>query len=160
MKILVLILALALVVLAAGGIFFYLSFSVKPVDFVSQLDSDFTAEDLSGFDRKNDAMFEATDFFQKGQGQAAIYNQGDKNILRFENFSVTNGPDLYIYLSKEKDLTGLRPDIGEFISLGKLKNVQGEQTYFLLENYQDYPSVAIWSRVFGVMFAAAEFDFK
>lgn len=145
-----------LAIVAGTGIFFYLSFSIEPQDIINQADSDMTLEDLSGFDRVGDAEFTMIDLIHKGSGQAAVYEQDQKSILRFENFNVTNGPDLYVYLSKERNLEGLRPDIGDFVSLGKLKSPIGDQTYLLPENYEDYPSVLIWCRAFGVLFSVAE----
>ena len=55
-------------------------------------------------------------------GQAAIYKVSNKWQLRLENFSVSNGPDLKIYLSKEQQPV-------HFIKVGDLKSVSGNQTY-------------------------------
>ena len=40
--------------------------------------------------------------------------QDGSNILRLENLRVTNGPDLYVYLSRDKSAS-------DFVSIGKLK---------------------------------------
>ena len=44
--------------------------------------------------------FNEVDIIHKDRGQATLFAMGDKHILRFENFQVTNGPDLYVYLTK------------------------------------------------------------
>lgn len=146
-----------LILIIGAGVFFYFALDDKPQAVIDQSESDMTGEELSGFERQKDAEFNMIDLVHKGQGQAAVYSDGEKNILRFENFSVTSGPDLFVYLSKEKNLDGLRPEIGEFVSLGKLKSSKGEQTYILPDNYEDYGSVLVWCRAFGVLFSVAEF---
>lgn len=55
-------------------------------------------------------------------GTARIYRQDNKLILSLENFNSTSGPDLRVYLSKE-----IQPV--NFISLGKLKSLSGNQLY-------------------------------
>lgn len=56
-------------------------------------------------------------------GKAEIYEKNGVYTLVFSSdFTVSNGPDLYVYVSKEQ-----RPI--NFISLGKLKSVNGGQVY-------------------------------
>src|SRR3989344_5021230 len=43
--------------------------------------------------------FGEIDFVHKGSGQAKIIEIDGKTFLRLENFAVTSGPDLYVYLS-------------------------------------------------------------
>src|SRR4030067_821791 len=43
--------------------------------------------------------FVGADDFHKGSGTAVIVRAGTQRGLRFENFQVTNGPDLYVYLA-------------------------------------------------------------
>ena len=40
--------------------------------------------------------FVGADNFHQGEGTATIFQQGDQRVLRFEDFSVTNGPDLHV----------------------------------------------------------------
>jgi hypothetical protein len=45
-------------------------------------------------------QFNAIDGLHKGEGTAAIYRQPDgRFVVRLDPFQVTNGPDLYVYLS-------------------------------------------------------------
>jgi hypothetical protein len=76
-------------------------------------------------------------------------NGGD--VLRLENFKSTNGPDLYVYLSTDKDAS-------EFINLGKLKANNGNQNYEIPNevNFAEYNRVLIWCKAFGVLFGSAE----
>ena len=55
-------------------------------------------------------------------GNVRIYQRDAKLILALENFKSTNGPDLRVYLSKEMQPVN-------FIELGRLKSVQGNQLY-------------------------------
>src|SRR5918994_4827495 len=72
--------------------------------------------------------FEGADDFHFGRGDALLIQTGpDSYVLRFENFSVRNGPDLFVYLSKEQD--GRR--VEESLNLGKLKATDGAFNYEL-----------------------------
>ncbi|MEP6597692.1 MAG: DM13 domain-containing protein [Ginsengibacter sp.] len=55
-------------------------------------------------------------------GLAKIYKKEGKYILALENFVTTNGPDLKVYLSKEKFPVN-------FIKLGNLQSTNGNQLY-------------------------------
>ena len=55
-------------------------------------------------------------------GVARVYQTNGLWKLRLENFNTNNGPDLKVYLSKEKQPLN-------FVSLGSLKAVSGEQEY-------------------------------
>lgn len=86
-------------------------------------------------------------------GRAVVYKVDGESLLRFENFNVTPGPDLFVYVSPT-DVPTSR-DLGEFKNLGKLKAAEGEQTYNLPDGYEDYPYVVIWCRAFSHLFAVA-----
>lgn len=55
-------------------------------------------------------------------GQAKIYLKSGKYILALENFLTSNGPDLKVYLSKDRGPA-------EFIKLDNLKSTNGNQLY-------------------------------
>jgi hypothetical protein len=80
--------------------------------------------------------------------------QGDgRQYVRYENLKTINGPDIYVYLSK---------DIGakEFISLGKVKSTEGESNYEIPAGVDpaEYRYVLIWCKQFGVLFNSAEIN--
>ncbi len=83
-------------------------------------------------------------------GTAKIIAVGDLTYLRFENFEVTNGPDLRVYLTSEGD-------VKNGLHLEKLKGSKGDQNY-LLENIdlQMYDTVVIYCQPFGVYFGEAQ----
>ena len=85
-------------------------------------------------------------------GTAKIIKVGDLTYLRFENFEVTNGPDLRVYLTSEGD-------VKNGLHLEKLKGNKGDQNY-LIENIdlQMYDTVIIYCQPFGVYFGEAQLD--
>jgi len=92
------------------------------------------------------------DGIHDAQGKAyTIPLEDGRDVLRLENFKSTNGPDLYVYLSTDKDAS-------EFINLGKLKANSGNQNYEIPNeaNLVEYNQVLIWCKAFGVLFGSAE----
>ncbi len=82
-------------------------------------------------------------------GKAEVISVGDISFLRFEDFEVTNGPDLHVYMTKKGDV-----DTG--IDLGKLKGNKGSQNYELSGiNTDVYDTVIIYCQPFHVYFASA-----
>ena len=101
--------------------------------------------------------FRDADSFHKGSGTATIYSSPDgQNVLRLEDFRVTNGPDLRVLLVPASDPQG-RDDVEGYIELGKLKGNMGNQNYFLPEGEDGsgYGSVVIYCRPFHVVFSVA-----
>ena len=74
-----------------------------------------------------------------------------KKFIRFENFKVTNGPDLYVYLSTDKSAS-------DFIDIGRLKANIGNQNYEVPEgtDLTKYGTVLIWCKAFSVLFGSAD----
>jgi hypothetical protein len=97
--------------------------------------------------------FQGADDFHFGEGRAAIIETDDGLVLRFEDFSVLNGPDLHVYLS---------PDPNGYadgsIDLGALKATDGVFGYELPDDIdlETVASVVIWCQPFAVQFAHAE----
>ena len=101
--------------------------------------------------------FRDADSFHKGSGTATIYRGADgQNVLRLEDFRVTNGPDLRVLLVPNPDPQG-RDDVAGYIELGKLKGNMGNQNYFLPEGEDGsgFGSVVIYCRPFHVVFSVA-----
>ena len=101
--------------------------------------------------------FMGADNFHEGEGTAVIFQQGDERVLRFEDFRVTNGPDLHVILSKNPNPTG-RTDIGDdYIDLGSIKGNVGNQNYEISADVDldEYQSVIIYCVPFHVLFSSA-----
>ena len=101
--------------------------------------------------------FVDADDFHKGSGTATIYQQGEEQVLRFEDFDVTNGPDLHVILTKHP-APASRSDVGDdYIDLGSLKGNQGNQNYDIPAgtDLSQYQGVVIYCVPFHVVFATA-----
>jgi hypothetical protein len=101
--------------------------------------------------------FAGADSFHQGSGSATIYQQGDQRVLRFEEFSVTNGPDLHVILTRHPSPAS-RDDVGEdYIDLGSLKGNMGNQNYDIPADVDlsEYQGVVIYCVPFHVVFATA-----
>lgn len=101
-----------------------------------------------------EGSFQDADSFHKGAGQARIFQQGEQRVLRFEDFTVTNGPDLHVLLVEKLD-----SDMGETVDLGKLKGNVGNQNYEIPSDLDlsKYSGVMIYCQPFHVVFATAAF---
>jgi hypothetical protein len=100
--------------------------------------------------------FEGADEFHFGQGMASIIETGPGVFtLRFEAFSVRNGPDLYVYLSSAR--AGYADDA---LELGTLKATDGAFGYPLPDGLDptEFESAVIWCKQFSVQFAVAPLE--
>ena len=96
------------------------------------------------------------DGIHNAEGTAKVIPLEDgTNILRLENLRVTNGPDLYVYLSPDKDAS-------DIVNVGKLKANNGNQNYDITKgtDLSKYDTVLIWCRPFSVLFGSAELNSK
>jgi Electron transfer DM13 len=92
------------------------------------------------------------DGIHDAQGIAKVIPiEGGGKVLRLEDLVVTNGPDLYVYLSTDKSAS-------DFVNLGRLKANIGNQNYQIPEgtDLTKYDTVLIWCKAFSVLFGSAE----
>lgn len=84
-------------------------------------------------------------------GKASILLKDNVHSLALENFSSTNGPDLYVYISKQ-----ITPNA--IVDLGRLKSTNGNQVYTLTTpfNISEYKYVIIYCKQFSRPFGTAE----
>jgi hypothetical protein len=102
-------------------------------------------------------QFQDADSFHQGSGSATIYQLPDGGlVLRFEDFSVTNGPDLHVLLASEP-APASRDDLGDYLDLGSLKGNVGNQNYDIPPDtdLSQFKSVVIYCVPFHVVFATA-----
>jgi Electron transfer DM13 len=100
--------------------------------------------------------FYGSDDFHFGRGTAKITEVAPGRYhLRLEEFSVRNGPDLYVYLSP--DATGYTDGA---LELGRLKATDGAFGYDLPEGTDPaaFASAIIWCKQFSHLFATAPFE--
>jgi hypothetical protein len=103
-------------------------------------------------------QFNQIDVLHSGSGTATLYGLPDGSlVLRFENFRVTNGPDLHVILTRNEN--PLTPDdVGtDYIDLGPLKGNVGNQNYNVPAeiDFSDYQAVVIYCVPFQVVFSVA-----
>ena len=81
------------------------------------------------------------------QGNVKIYQQNNIHSLKLENFTISSGPDLKVYLSKTDSPS-------DFINLG---NLNPDFTYTIPQqvNLADYPYVLIHCQQYNHLFAIA-----
>jgi hypothetical protein len=85
-------------------------------------------------------------------GKLHIYLENANYKLRFENFSISNGPDLKVYLAKTDALS-------EYINLGNLKI----NAVYMIPNQVDlstYKYVLVYCQQYSHLFAFAELTQK
>ena len=99
--------------------------------------------------------FHGADDFHFGNGQALLIETAPGvYTVRFENFSVRNGPDLFVYLSSNPE--GFSDDA---INLGGLKGTDGAFNYEVPAgtDISAFKSAIVWCDEFDVLFATAPF---
>jgi hypothetical protein len=105
--------------------------------------------------------FTEIDAVRTGKGSVKLYRSADGSLmLRLDDFSVTNGPDLAVYLSsavapKTRDelSSGGMPEF----RVGPLKGNQGNQQYNIPKELKvaNYRSVVIFSDALRVIYSSA-----
>lgn len=100
-------------------------------------------------------QFSDIDLAHRGSGTATILQQGDRRVLRFTDFEVTNGPDLHVYLLPEGS-TGANGYVGH-IDLGELKGNVGDQNYEISADIDlsNVTRILIYCQPFSVPFSVA-----
>lgn len=132
---------------------------------LKNLDEDFEAavdlvkDEVMEKDEKMDddvkliAMGDFKDSAHHVEGKALLVEDGNKKIVRFEDFDTINGPALFIYLSS---------DLGDsdFVNLGEIKATKGNVNYEVPEgtDTEKYNKVLVWCEPFRVLFSYAELE--
>ncbi len=91
-----------------------------------------------------------------GSGTATLLrDENGQLFLRFEDFSVTNGPDLFVYLT-----TGGDSNVEAGLNLGSNKATDGNINYEIPPSIDvsQYDSVVIWCDAANVTFAVATLE--
>lgn len=92
-------------------------------------------------------------------GASVIQLDNGQYELRFgDDFTTTDGPDLFIYLSAAEDPGSDKAVANSaFVDAGILQSTSGGQTYPLPAGFDPgrFKSVAVWCKQFSVLFGAA-----
>lgn len=100
--------------------------------------------------------FRDGDSFHKAKGEVTTVKSEQNLYLQFENFEVTNGPALHVYLKKNDTATS------EGLDLGELKGNIGNQHYVLPEgiDLSAYNTVVVYCKAFHVDVGIADLMLK
>lgn len=121
----------------------------SPLFITTQLNE----EPAVGGSSVSSGLFQGADEFHFGSGRASVVASADGSLrVRFDDFAVRNGPDLFVYLSPDPNgaITGAT-------ELGALKASEGAFEYILPPGTDPaaIKSVVIWCKQFAVLFAHA-----
>ena len=131
---------------------------------VLEPDSEVMEEPMTGMETETTVLasgeFGQIDPIHGASGTATLYRlPNGQQIVRLEDFSSTNGPELHVILT-----TGTAKetfaDVGEYIDLGLLKGNMGNQNYEIPADVDLAPikSVVIYCRPFHVVFSVADLE--
>lgn len=137
------------VVVVAAVVAYYLA---SPLWINVQVSEPLVEMEAAKSTRLTKGSFTDADDFHKTKGTTVILRfVNSSRILRFEDFQTTNGPDLFVYLSAEKEAR-------TFLNVGGLKGNIGDQNYQIPADadLSRYKYVLIWCRAFSVLFGSAE----
>ena len=102
--------------------------------------------------------FNEIDVVHKGRGTATVSRLPDGRLhVQLDDFSVTNGPDLYVYLSKHAAPGGHAQVVDDGVRVGKLKAPEGAFGYETeaAVDPADVKSVVIYCYAFRTIFSVA-----
>ncbi len=98
------------------------------------------------------------DSFHTGSGQVLLVRAPDGSaILRFQDYAVRNGPDLFIYLTPDPDGDVFAEGA---IELSEIRATQGNVNYEVPDDVDPstFKAAVIWCKAFAVLFAHAELE--
>lgn len=122
--------------------------------------SGFSAHSTAAFQPKSGEFIDA-DPVHQATGVVSLDKQDANYVLKFEDFYVTPGPDLYVMLVKNPTPNSSQAvKDSQSLELAKLKSPSGDQTYLLGLDIDpnEYGSVVIWCKQYGVLFGYAELN--
>ena len=99
-----------------------------------------------------------SDSFHTGSGQVLLVRAPDGSvILRFQDYAVRNGPDLFIYLTPDPDGDVFADGA---IELSEIRATQGNVNYEVPDDVDPstFRAAVIWCKAFAVLFAHAELE--
>lgn len=97
------------------------------------------------------------DAIHNGKGPVTIVDIAGQRFVRFENVTITNAPDIHIYLSRETGGTWME---STSLYLGGLKATNGSFNYDVpaTADLAAYRSVVVWCRAFSVLITWADLN--
>ncbi len=136
------------IVVVAGLIFAY--YTISPLFIQATLDEG-SPTAIQHSDTKSYPVIGTSG--HEASGTVSVFDTTEGQVIRYENFHTVNGPDLFVYLSKDLDAD-------EFVNLGRLKATNGNINYSVPDGIDasEYKYIMVWCRAFGVLFNYAEIN--
>ncbi|MBA3874816.1 MAG: DM13 domain-containing protein [Anaerolineae bacterium] len=103
--------------------------------------------------------FTEIDALHTAKGTVILYQLPDNSrLLRLEDFSVTNGPELHVYLVRNPKPRKPEEVGNDYIDLGALKGNVGNQNFPVPSetDLNAYQGIIIYSVPFSVIFSSAQ----
>jgi hypothetical protein len=103
--------------------------------------------------------FDERDAIHKGAGTASLVRRADgATLLQLEQFRVTNGPDLYVYLTPAAAPSSHDDVTRDAVRLGRLKATDGTFSYELPPGVDPraFRSAVIYCFQFRTIFSVAQ----
>ena len=118
----------------------------------TELDTETTVDSESGIATTGPFPITGTSG-HPASGEVEVIQSAEELLIRYKNYDGTNGPDLYVYLSKDLEAE-------DFIDLGPAKGNKGNIIYGapLDADLAEYKYILTWCKSFGVLFDYAEIN--
>lgn len=151
------------------GIFFGLGFHYYFIDTVADEEIAFEAplipegEDVEVLTPEEvvvaSGQLQRLDALHAGEGLVELVELGERTFVRFNEVDITNGPDLYVYVSDQDVPEGTVLSLGEYTDLGRLRGNKGTLIYEIPQDLShDINSVVVWCDKFSVLFTYASIE--
>lgn len=99
------------------------------------------------------------DLIHSGEGLVEIVELGEDRFIRFNDVNITNGPDLFVYVSDQAEPGNTIESLGEYTDLGALRGNMGDLVYELPDDLgHEVNSVLVWCDKFNVLFTYATME--
>jgi hypothetical protein len=147
-------LGIASLVLVLGGLGWYF-FAPKPTQQLAQA--------APGGNAVKTGRFQSGDPLHEASGSVSVLLLKERYVLRFENFSATSGPGVYVYLTPQPRASTAAQVEGDGVKV-RTPTAMGQATLrgdFNLDipegvDVARYSGVAIWCDTYNVLFGFAE----
>ena len=139
-------------IIGTAGIFLWFQFGTTGEDSLNQ------DLDRSGTTTSKGELTEM-DSSHWGMGEVQIVRLSSGEYqLHFIDVEISDGPDLYVYLSENNNFSSVNDDPGVVIDLGKLIGQKGTFSYNLPSNFDPSKtkSVVIWCNAAAIVFSYAD----
>lgn len=149
------VIILILVLVLLGGVYVYTTANNEiVVDEDSPVDQEVI--EMNEIMEDNAVVVATGDFRASAHdvnGNVLLIKEGEKRVVRFEDFETINGPELHIYLSSDLNAE-------DYVDIGLIKATKGNVNYEVPNDVDldKYNNVLVWCKPFSVLFSYAKLE--